>query len=798
MTPDDPTDPEVSAERARYRGKVKVGAAQRLVHFLRENEWFWAVAFLLVAFALFTRQFRVQPPPSLPIGSVASRDIRAPFDLQIVDKVATDQKRQEASAKVLPVYDWDSGMAADVVARVSTAFQAARSNLADLNRYLHTGNLSRDQRNQAEEQFLDRLSEDLGGSLSRFALRQFEKEGFSTSLEKTVEDLVTQVEGKKIVPDGEQFQGSDSIRIRDIRRKGVEWTQKNPAAGDIITLSEARRIPGTTLESLTILPSQLRGAIEDYVRGILAPNLTYNSQETTARKEQAAEQVEPLVVFLRKGQVLVKAGEKIDESALQKIQAFQEASRNVLNVSLLGALLLFLLLLLGFNFMYLKSYRKKHYPNLNLFVLTLQVTILFILIGFGIQVLARLAAEGSKSALLGSPELLTFAIPAAAGAMLMTFLVDRHIAIIYTLMYGLLFGIYTDLNFGMLVYCVLSSFTAIYAASRMAQRTAQWKACLLLAAVNVPLALAVLAMAPEMEHSTVKVVAPLTLAFLSAFPLTMMLVSTLLPIFESLFGILTEVRLLELSNMNHPLLRRLALDAPGTYNHSLMMASLSEAAANAIGANALYCRVACYYHDIGKMLNPIYFVENQVPGQNPHDKLAPRISALIVGAHVKEGIAMGRQYKLPQAVIDIIPQHHGTRRISYFLDKALTMLDPEKESINEADFSYPGPKPQSREAAIVMIADGVEAGSRVLKEPSHHRLRSLIAEIANRVVGEDQLSECPLTFHDLTKVQEAFFQMLLGVFSRRISYPGYSFDKEQKNDATRGPASQPTADPSRP
>ncbi|OYV66888.1 MAG: hypothetical protein B7Z74_10410, partial [Deltaproteobacteria bacterium 21-66-5] len=325
MTPDDPTDPEVSAERARYRGKVKVGVAQRLAHFLRENEWFWAAAFLLVAFALFTRQFRVQPPPSLPIGSVSSRDIRAPFDLQIVDKVATNQKRQETSAKVLPVYDWDSGMAADMVARVATAFHAARSNLADLNRYLHTGNLTRDQRSQAEEQFLDRLSEDLGGSLSRFALRQFEKEGFSASLEKTVQDMVTQVEGQKIVPDGEQFQGSDSIRIRDIRRKGAEWIQKSPAASDIITLSEARRIPGTILESLTVLPSQLRGALEDYVRGILAPNLTYNSQETTAREERAAEQVEPLVVFLRKGQVLVKAGEKIDESALQKIQAFQEA-----------------------------------------------------------------------------------------------------------------------------------------------------------------------------------------------------------------------------------------------------------------------------------------------------------------------------------------------------------------------------------------------------------------------------------------------------------------------------------------
>jgi hypothetical protein len=243
--------------------------------------------------------------------------------------------------------------------------------------------------------------------------------------------------------------------------------------------------------------------------------------------------------------------------------------------------------------------------------------------------------------------------------------------------------------------------------------------------------------------------------------------------------------------MNHPLLRRLSLDAPGTYNHSVMMATLSEAAANSLGANGLFCRVASYYHDIGKILNPAYFVENQQQGQNPHDKLTPRVSSLIIAAHVKEGIAMARQYRLPQAVVDIIPQHHGTRRIHFFYDKALTLHDPEKGEIQEEDYKYPGPRPRTREAAIIMLADAVEAGSRVLREPSHQRLHSLVEEIVGRVVEERQLDDCDLTFRDLAKVQDAFFQILQGVFSRRISYPGYRFDKEDPSAAERSDSPDP-------
>ncbi len=786
---EDPTDPKALAERKAFRGVRPPSRGQRVANFLMDSSWFWAGIFLCVTLLVFARHFRLQPPPSLPLGSPAPRDIRAPFDLQIQDEVATRQKREEARGKVEPLYDWDSAQGDALVRKISASFSSARTVLDDYRRYVADPQRTPAEKKEAEERLLDALSDLLGTGMSRFALRQFQAEGFSPRAEQLVEALVSQVAARKIVADQQSLEKSPAIRIRDIRRSGSEWEQKNPASNEILSLATARRLPGVLMEGAVGLPQGERGALEEYARNLIQPNLTFNSEETARRQEAAAAQVEPLVVFVKKGQIILRAGEKVDDSAKQKIDAFQSASQAFVNLPLLSSLALFAFLLLAFLFMYLKTYRKLHNPRLNLFVLVLQIMIIFILVSQGLLIALRALAETTKQPLLSRPEMLYFLIPVAAGAMLVTFLVDKHIAIVYSVVFSVLFGVLLDFNYPMMLYSMLSCFTGVYAGYNLAQRAAQWKAGLLLGGVNAVLAIAALANDPAWEHPA-KMLIPAGLAMVSGVPLTTMLVSPLVPLFENAYGILTEVRLLELSNMNHPLLRRLALDAPGTYNHSVMMATLSESAANAIGANGLFCRVACYYHDIGKILNPVYFVENQVPGQNPHDRLSPRISALIIAAHVKEGVAMARQYHLPQAVLDIIPQHHGTRKIAYFYDKALTLHDPEKGTIGESDYQYPGPKPQTREAAIIMLADGVEAGSRVLKEPSHQRLLGLIEEITSRVVQEGQLDDCNLTFRDLARVQEAFLQILVGVFSRRVSYPGYRFDKEEEGDSEGSLASR--------
>ncbi len=215
----------------------------------------------------------------------------------------------------------------------------------------------------------------------------------------------------------------------------------------------------------------------------------------------------------------------------------------------------------------------------------------------------------------------------------------------------------------------------------------------------------------------------------------------------------------------------MSLRAPGTFNHSLQVANLAEVAAASIGANALMTRVGALYHDIGKMLKPEYFVENQRPGLNPHDQLKPRMSALIIASHVKEGLEMGRQHKIPRLVLDFIPMHHGTTRIEFFYRKALDEQAEESSPILESEFRYPGPRPNTKETGILMLADGVEAASRSLSDPTHKRLESLIEMIFNQRIEDGQLDDTHLTFRDLKQIKETFLSLLLGIYHIRVKYP---------------------------
>lgn len=266
--------------------------------------------------------------------------------------------------------------------------------------------------------------------------------------------------------------------------------------------------------------------------------------------------------------------------------------------------------------------------------------------------------------------------------------------------------------------------------------------------------------------------------------LSAVLASGLLPFLESFFLRITPMKLLEVADFNQPLLKRLMVEAPGTYHHSLMMATLAESAANAIGANALLCRVGAYYHDIGKLVKPEYFIENQgqTGGHNPHGNLAPALSSLVVISHVKEGVALARQAKLPQEIIDFIPMHHGTSRIEYFYRQAKEdaeedylknpdHVDPEDLDVAEQTYRYPGPKPVTRETAILMMADSVEAAARTIEEPSHPRFDDLVKKIIRGKFEDGQLNRSPLTLSDLSKIQEAFVNTLTSIYHARIEYP---------------------------
>jgi len=271
----------------------------------------------------------------------------------------------------------------------------------------------------------------------------------------------------------------------------------------------------------------------------------------------------------------------------------------------------------------------------------------------------------------------------------------------------------------------------------------------------------------------------LTAAFLAG-PVTAMLVTVMIPIVENVFDILTDIKLLELSNLNAPLLRQLALQAPGTYFHSIGVGQLAEAAAEAIGANALFVKVAALYHDIGKLSRPEYYVENQ-KGDNPHDRLSPNVSRLIIFSHIKEGIALARKYNLPSTIIDMIPQHHGTKPLSYFYGKARAMArQQENGEPDENAYRYTGPKPQTREAAILMLADGIEAASRSLREPNPRKLTNVVDNIIRFCLEDGQLDESNLTLAELRQIRDAMIQTLNLMFHQRVSYPGFDFGEGEE------------------
>ncbi len=380
-----------------------------------------------------------------------------------------------------------------------------------------------------------------------------------------------------------------------------------------------------------------------------------------------------------------------------------------------------------------------------------------------------------------TPETAKYILPIPAGAMLVTLLFDFHTAMFFSFATGILSGLWLA-DAAVPLYFFIGSLTASFGVIRCKKRSDILKAGLFVSGINIITVSILLLFAGTLFSN--EATTPLVAASLSGVGVAA-IVSISLPLFEYLFKNTTDISLLELLDLNQPLMRNLMITAPGTYHHSVIVGNLGEAAAEAVDVNPLLSRVTAYYHDIGKIKMPEYFVENQAGSVNRHDKLSPHMSSMILVSHVKEGTELARQYKLPQMVIDIIEQHHGTRLITYFYEKAKNELG---EAPPEEEYRYPGPKPQSRVAALVMLADAVEAASRVLKEPTPSRIEALVDKIINHVFIDGQLDDCELTLKDISLIKKHFTYILTGIFHRRIDYPGFDFesDKEKKPQEVSG------------
>ncbi|HQR35022.1 MAG TPA: HDIG domain-containing protein [Blastocatellia bacterium] len=365
-----------------------------------------------------------------------------------------------------------------------------------------------------------------------------------------------------------------------------------------------------------------------------------------------------------------------------------------------------------------------------------------------------------------------FAIPFAACALVISLLIGSQMALVVGLMSAILVGFTAPSGMPFVAFALGGSIIAIYSVQRYRTRNAIIIASTAVGFVNVLMGLAAMLIA-EHDWSWQRILGGVLAGLVGAM-LTAGAASFAIPVYESAFDILTDLKLMELSNADNPLLQQLAIRTPGTNHHSFMVAVLAETAAKAIGANALLARTGCLYHDIGKLSAPNMYIENQLGGPNPHDTRPPLSSARIITSHVTQGIAMAREANLPSQIIDFIPQHHGTRVLAYFYHKAKAQAESRGETINIEDFRYPGPKPQTREAVILMLADGAEAAVRSLDDQTPDNIQAIVKKIADTIVSDGQLDESNVTMRELTVIRETLIQTLTNVYHDRISYPGFN------------------------
>ena len=706
-------------------------------------------------------------------GDIAARDIKAPKDLLVPDLPLTEKKRVEAEDAVLPLYDFDPKAGQDVADRLNAAISAYHTAI---------------QQRVPAETIHSQIETVLGVNLAGQDLEGLRHLAPTPEILGRLRAVVLNVLDCKIVGNLHLFQGD--------REKGVVLRnlvdQKETTATDlknVIGLSDALALLDTQIKEIRGLTPVERKTILALLQKLARPNLTFNKNETEARKRQAAEAVKPVLFQIKKGEMIVREGERITEEQIRKLKALREIGSDSSTLRTgLGLLLSIMLLVFVCHRFAERNIRKYRPRNLDLLFLTTVFLGLFVLIKLAIFI--STALEGAFPYIDSSTYYYIF--PFAVGAMLVRIALNSEVALIFSLCTSLFLGVLFGNSLFITIYALVGSLTGAHSVRYCKERTSLYRAGWQLSLVNVVMVCGLHLMSGR--PLDVQFLYKLGFALAGGFICAVIVTGTI-PLVEYVFKYTTDIKLLELANMNTRVLRELMIQAPGTYHHSIIVGNLVEAAAEAINANPLMARVAAYYHDIGKIRKPLYFVENIGAQENKHDKLAPSMSALILMSHVKDGVELARESKLGDPLIDIIRQHHGTALIKFFYDKAKSKEDPGVQQVDERDYRYPGPKPQTREAALIMLADAVEAASRTLTEPTPARIQGMVQKIINNIFIDGQLDECELTLKDLHNIAKSFNRILAGIFHHRIDYPEPAY-KERDKDRDKEPAKKKAAEKS--
>lgn len=709
----------------------------------------WAVIFFLLI-ALTLNLDLIPNQVDLRAGQVSQNDITAPRTITFIDESRTSELRQRAADTAPRVYEEDSTVEEEVLNKVNALFDTIKSEREFF--YFNKINLSE---SETDEQNDSRVEPDQKqGNTEKNVFGQNEIDNLN---EDEINEIINLINSEIDLEISDQnlanlIKLTDS-ELSELRERATNLIQSKLQSrilpSDLTSAREDLRQSAMELD----ISREKRLILADLTESVIAANMFLNQEATANRREEAIAEVEAVEKTVRQGEMIVRKGDVVTEADIEILErlGLQKSGINYYNISGRILISLILVLLLGFYF-------YKYQPDIwddNSKLLLIELLI------FIVVVLAKILT------LFHNP-FVDYMVPTAMASILLTILIGSDTALITTLFISLLIAPIYDMNFNIVLTSFLAGLIGIFSVSKVKARGDIIRAGLNVSFILVFLigGLSLLKQNQDWSNLIWSVGGGIINGLLVG-----VLANGLLPYLEDLFNMTSSVKLLELSNPSQPILKRMLVEAPGTYHHSIIVGNLAETAAEDVGADSLLARAAAYYHDIGKLKRPYFFSDNQFGGENPHDKTSPNLSALIIKSHVKDGVELAGENGLPSKITDIIKQHHGTNLISYFYQQALQ--DNKHDDIEKKDFRYDGPKPQSREAAIIMLADITEAAirSKNFNKNNHDRIEGFVRGLVKDKLIENQLDQSNLTLTDLDTIVKSFVKVLTGIYHQRVEYP---------------------------
>ena len=684
------------------------------------------------------------------VGKVADRDIYAPVDFSFnagIDTEKTEGLKKDAALSVEDLYDIDPALYENSAQNIKALF-------GTLKEIKTTENIGLESR-------LARLKSVIKFNLSENDLKALLTSQESEKAEPIILGQLEAVLSQGVISSDEKDslrkQGKTVIKVRNQTAK----TEYDADVKGLRMPSEIQNLPQSSFADSPITDGKLKVAMKDILSAAVPANLRSNVVETSARREKAIASVpaQEKLIDVVQGELIMKKGERVTPFHVAKFEALRAASvsEQKFALSILGIFFIIVLFVV-IAALYLKYYEPAIYSNNRYLFLVAFMTVV-------------ITAIGKAISLSNGP---AYFVPVAIVPILIGLLLGIRPAMVIAVVLSVFAGLVVGERFDSTLVFIAGSVIGVYSVRMIRKRSELFKAGMV---VGVSNAVCVIGLGILNNLESNVIFRDATMFLMNGVAVGIIILGTL-HIFESLFKITTNISLLELADPNNPLLKELILKAPGTYHHSLIVGNLAEAACDAIGANGLLARVGSYYHDIGKVEKSEYFAENQPISESQHDKLAPTMSSLIIINHVKDGIEKAKRAGLNNSLMDFIEQHHGTGLIYYFYQRALESIE-DLNKIEEEGFRYPGPRPQTKETAIVHLADSVEAASRTLSNPTPANLEELVRRIINNKFIDGQLDECDLTLKDLNMIASTFTKVLTGVYHTRVQYP----DGKEKNGA---------------